>query len=97
MRDPTFQATLNRRRKEMSDAVDLRLRSIAYRAAETVATAVEDGNLRASLQVLRGVGLLTGERHKIGSDDPNVLREEAAIQERAEASDRGLRDLIAGI
>jgi hypothetical protein len=69
--------------------------ALAPKAERTVAEAIEGGDVRTSLQVLRGIGALSGERVSVGSDDPEVLRQEAKIERHEEDSDRALRGIIA--
>src|SRR6266511_762838 len=49
---PIFQAELNRRRLELFNAPQQRLRTLAAKAVENVATAIEAGDLRTSLEVI---------------------------------------------
>jgi hypothetical protein len=58
--DLQFIAALESRRAELREAVRSRLLSIAHRALENVARAVDQGDVRTSLIVLRGTGLLAG-------------------------------------
>ena len=66
-------------------------------AAETLARAVQEGDVRAALGILRGLGLLGQRSIAIGSDDPITLeseaarrQEEAAIAEERDRFDRSL-------
>ena len=51
------------------------------------------GNTRAALAVLRGLGLLDGQRADIPTDDPQALRAEADLAAREKESKRRLREL----
>jgi len=75
--DFEFQAALNRGKRELADAVQTRLLTIADKAAEVVGKAVHQGDLGASLAVLRGTGALSGTPVRPGPEDPAVLRENA--------------------
>ena len=53
----------------------------AYYATDVVAQAVEAGDVRASLAVLKGIGALNGSQKHPGSDKPEVLAEDAQLAE----------------
>ena len=57
LREPRFVAERNRLAKEAREACQERLRYLAGTAVEVVAQAVEAGNLKASLSILKIVGL----------------------------------------
>ena len=102
-KDFEFQAAFNRRKRELAEAVQVRLLSLADKAAAVVGNAVEQGNLNAALAVLRGIGALSGTPVTPGLEDPEVLREHAEMAReesellRAETkSSRQLRSLIVG-
>ena len=57
LREPQFIAERNRRAKEAREACQERLRHLAGAAVEVVGKAVESGNLRAALSLLKIVGL----------------------------------------
>ncbi len=101
--DFEFQAEFNRMRRELADAVQTRLLTVADKAAEVLGNAVHQGDLSASLQVLRGMGALIGTPVRLGPEDPEVLRENAELAReesellRAERKNsRQLRNLIVG-
>ena len=60
--DPGCLANLNQHRSEAREAQHDRLASLAFSAIEVVKEAFEAGDVRTSLVVLRGVGLIDG-RH----------------------------------
>ncbi len=98
-----FQATLNRRKRELANAVQARLLVVSHMAAQTVENAVNEGNLMASLAVLRGLGALSGTQVRPGCEDPEALRQAAELaQQEAELvnaeqeNSRQLRNLIVG-
>ena len=62
-----------------------------------VAEAVEQGNLSASLSVLKGLGVFGGGLPTVGSDDPNVLAEQATMREQAVKNARMYASLCAGL
>ena len=57
LREPQFIAERNRRAKEAREACQERLRHLADAAVEVVGKAVESGNLKAALSLLKIVGL----------------------------------------
>jgi hypothetical protein len=58
--DPAFIALLECRRAELRESLRAGLLTVSHRALGNVARAVEGGDLRASLVVLRGAGVLAG-------------------------------------
>jgi hypothetical protein len=58
--DRQFIVTLESRRAELRESFRARLLSIAWRALANVALAVDQGDVRTSILVLRGTGLLAG-------------------------------------
>ncbi len=79
--DFEFGAEFNRgiadRRREIGLAIERAVRS----AVETVNAAIEDGDVRAALTVLKGAGFLCGKLGPVGSSDPDVLAEETILSE----------------
>jgi len=55
--DPYFQAELNRRRKEIWGVVVDRFRSLLLKALNTVEKAIEEGDARTAIEILRMAGL----------------------------------------
>jgi hypothetical protein len=75
--DLEFQAAYNRGRRELHDTMQARLLGMAGKAAGTVEKAIQDGDVKAALALLKGLGLLSGDSPKIGSGDPADLESEA--------------------
>src|SRR5262249_27984380 len=75
--DFDFAAALNRGRLDLREAMQSRLSAIADKAAATVESAVAGGDVKSSLAILRGLGLLSGVADAIPSDDPRDLRSAA--------------------
>ncbi len=90
----TFQAALNQRQAEIQRAVRSKLLATAEKAVDTVANAIEKGDLKAALTLLKGVGILSGQEPRIGDADPDVLKAEAEIAEQQAQSDRLMRSLL---
>jgi hypothetical protein len=94
--DFNFQAALNRARREIREAMSARLEDVAQRAVQTVCNAVEAGDARIAIALLRGLGFLGGTAPAIGTDRPAVLKEETTLAERAADTDRLMR-LVTGL
>src|SRR6266850_3999548 len=56
-RVPFFMATLEARRQEQFGQASQRLRNLLEKAIDNVAAAIEEGNLKASFEVIRATGL----------------------------------------
>jgi hypothetical protein len=78
---PVFMAELERRRAEVWRQPQEHLRSLLSKAVDNLAAAVEDGDLKASIEVLKAVGMY-------GDDTMNAIHEqdpEKLIRQQAEA------------
>jgi hypothetical protein len=75
--DWNFQSELNKRMKEIQEATTARLLSLSLSASVVVEKAIKKGDVKASIAILTGVGVLTGELPHIGISDPDALREDA--------------------
>lgn len=91
--DWTFQAALNRARREFRDGLRANLESVGEQAVRTVRQAIEADDVRVALAVLKGLGLLGGEMPSVGEDDPGILREEAQLRRNEAEMQRRLRAL----
>jgi hypothetical protein len=70
---PLFMAELEKARQQyISGAVD-KLRSTLPKAVETVVAAVAEGNLRASLELLRIAGVYGSHAFQAGETDPDQV------------------------
>ena len=71
-----FQAELNKRRREIQEAGRERLRRIRNKALDTVEKAIEEGDVKTALEILRLTGIEKEDLDKIGPADPEVLEEQ---------------------
>jgi len=74
--DLAFRASLNRAKTELSESIDARLHQISSRALDTVQEALEDGDRKVAIAVLKGCGFLDGRRSDIGSTSEAILEVE---------------------
>jgi hypothetical protein len=86
-----FQAALNRGRREAWEAAELRLQRLAESAIRVVEQALDQGDVRAALAILRGLGLLGGAPIAIGPDEADSIARQARINE----SERRQAELLA--
>ena len=91
--DFAFKAAVNGARRDLQDAMERRLLAIAERAMANVAEAVENANLNVSVTLLKGLGVLAGTSPRPGSDDPQVLAEQARFAEEMQKTNRLLMGL----
>lgn len=91
--DYPFKAAYNGARLALQDALDARLLGLAESATTTVASAIQRGDVPASIAVLRGLGLLNGRRPSAGPDDPDDLRKDEELAARERRSDRLMKDM----
>jgi hypothetical protein len=71
-------------------ATSARLLRLTHLATATIEAALVGGNVAVALAVLRGTGLLDGEKPRIESDDPERLSRE---REQAQRDQRFLDSL----
>jgi hypothetical protein len=74
--DFAFQAAWNRDRRELRRAAYNRLERLAAKAAECLEKAIDGGDVKAALEIVKGMGILAPG--PIGSDDASELAIEAA-------------------
>jgi hypothetical protein len=78
---PVFMAELERRRAEVWRQPQERLRSHLSKAVENLGQAVESGDLKVSIELLKAVGMYgDGTMNAIGEQDPDKM-----IRQQAEA------------
>ena len=58
--DPAFKAALNGAKRDLREANEARLQALAEKAIATVEKALDIGDVRAALAVLKGLGMLRG-------------------------------------
>ena len=83
--DYGFRAAFNRERRRLREAMQSRLMTLAEKATECVERSISDGDGKAALALLKGLGLLSGELPNVGSDDPEDLAADARQHERFRA------------
>ena len=75
--DPAFIAAHNGGRRELANAHAVRLLTLCGQALDVVGGALEAGDVRAALAVLRGAGMFGGSAVRVdGSDDPDEVSDE---------------------
>ena len=72
-----------------------RLDHVVNAAVETVSAAVEARDVRAALAVLRGTGILAGNRPPIGPEDPEEVEQEAEVSKMEREGQRAERRMVA--
>ena len=96
--DWDFQAELNRERREVRDAIRSQLLRAAESGVRVVVSAIEEGDLRVAMDVLKGLRLL-GSRVEIedGEVDPRALEDEATLAACEAKSERQMRHLVSSL
>jgi len=92
--DCTFLAAYNAARRDLSREVEARLPHLAEAALGTVEAAVQNGDVRAALAVLKGLGALSGSAPTIGAENPGELAEDRLVADRERTFLRKLRRMI---
>jgi hypothetical protein len=75
--DPVFAATLNLWKREQLESARTQMLGMLAPALKTVGSAVQQGDVSASLHVIRGLGVLTPQ--KPGTTDPDQLKRKRKI------------------
>jgi hypothetical protein len=88
-RDAEFRAAFNRWHAEIESNCHSRLMTMTDKAVDTVEKALEHGNARAALELLRGMGMLKGWRGGAGPTEAEEIRRRDEREERG----RELEDL----
>jgi hypothetical protein len=97
LREPVFAAAYNRQRRDLWEATETRLLRLADRATTVVERALDqDGDVKAALALLKGLGLLAGSTPARGPDTPESVEDEQ-IKERIAVGDRALNRMLAGL
>ena len=73
---------VNRGKRELHDAARARLLSVWGKAAENLASAIDEGDLKASVLLLKGLGGLSGAVQHLASLMPDARR----LKQRAKRS-----------
>lgn len=94
--DYEFKAALNGVKRRLRSEADLRITCLLENAINTVGSAIEGGDARTALSILKGAGLLSGEAPGIGSEDSNALRQQARVREKERKAELDRRELLAG-
>ncbi len=92
--DCTFQAAHNAARRDLGREVDARLPHLAEAALGTVEEAVQNGDVRAALVVLKGLGALPGSAPAVGAENPGELAEDRIAADKEKKFLRKLKRII---
>lgn len=86
-----FQAARNRGIKAIQAATITGLQALAQSALEVVQKSILEGDQQTAINVLKGLGLLSGQQIVLRSGNPEVLREEYEVCRREAASNLKIR------
>lgn len=93
--NPAFIAEVNRRRREAWATAQDRLRALVPQALDALAEAVEAGDLKASVEVLKAAGVYGKTSAPGGETDPELVQvQQAETWAKAEYAKQGPRDLM---
>jgi hypothetical protein len=87
---PLFMATLEQRRAEIWRAPQERLRALLSKAVDNIASAVDAGDVKASIEVLRAVGMYgNGTMNAIHEQNPEKILNAMVDQRLAREPESG--------
>ncbi len=89
-----FQAELNKRRREIQEASKERLRNIRNKALDTVEKAIEKGDVRTALEILRLTGIEQEDLKAIGPVEPEELEEQKKDAEEWSKKLKGISERL---
>lgn len=93
--NPAFIAEVNTRRREAWATAQDRLRALVPQALDALAQAVEAGDLKASVEVLKAAGVYGKASAPGGETDPELLQvQQAEAWAKAEYAKQGPKDLL---
>lgn len=76
--NPHFQAEFNRQRCQMYESAQLRLQGMTNKAIDVLAKALNDGNLRAAIELLKIVGISSAaSKIETETDPEQIVRRQA--------------------
>jgi len=87
-----FQAVLNKGRKELWDDATSKLRNLAHKAIETITKAIEDGDVKTSMDLLKNINMYGSIDAPKEATDPRVL----LYEEAKTMADRAVENLPPG-
>jgi hypothetical protein len=93
--DFDFQAAMNAGRRELRRVAYDRLERLAEKAVGCLEQAIDQGDVKAALEIVKGMGILAPSL--IGSEDAAELAEEADFRAPGGESRRQLKELLAGL
>jgi len=82
--DFEFQAALNQGREDLQSAYSARLEKLAEGAIKAVESAIQAGDSKTALEVLKGMGFLRGKKASIGLTSVAALERSAERQRMLE-------------
>ena len=88
-----FTAAVNAGRRELREGVQIRLERLAEKAAGCVEKAIDSGDVKAALEILKGLQVLSPL--SIGSEDPAKLAEENRLQTIEQEGTRRTLEMMA--
>ena len=87
--DVHFEAERNKKARELRDSSKARLAQLADKSLAVIDDALDSGDAKTALSVLKGIGYLSGAITAIGSTDAEQLESEREIaQKQKEQQDR---------
>jgi hypothetical protein len=80
--DPVFQAAYNQWQEEIEQSCRARMMTLSDKAADTLEVALNGGDARAAVQLLKGLGLIRVRRVRRVTNAEEVERREAIKEKR---------------
>lgn len=93
--DPEFQAAYNEWRASLQESCQARLLAMADKAAATVEKAVEGGDAKTALALLKGMGLVG--KVEPGECDAGEIARQAKLEERERENALETKRFLAGL
>lgn len=78
--NPYFAAALNTQRKHIWQAAHEKLRGLVNKAVDTLAVAIEGGDVKAAVEVLKAVDIYGNVNEPWGPEDPQLILWQYAME-----------------
>lgn len=92
--DVHFEAERNKKARELRIASQARLTQLAEKSLEVVDNALDNGDAKTALAILKGIGYLPGAIAPIGSIDAEELETEREIERKKEVQQDRMNTLM---
>ncbi|MCM1991335.1 helix-turn-helix domain-containing protein [Oceanirhabdus seepicola] len=93
--NPYFAAEMNRQRKQIWEGQHERLRGLVSKAVDTLEKAIDEGNVKAAIELLKVVDFYGNVKAPSGEEDPElILWQQARVWAEIEVAKKGPSNVL---